>query len=103
MIAGRVLEQRLDSTGRPELIATIDAEFKNTLRANSRFWHIPVASLSVGPDLVDVEVRGLSSWLEGGIAFDSFGSSEKPAPESVVFELFSNEYTASATSEPVQI
>ncbi len=103
MIAGRVTGQRLGSDGRPELVVTIDAEFKDALRINSRFWRVPVATLAVGPGLIDVEVRGLSALLEGGIAFDAIGAPATSAAELAEFELFINEHSASAISDPVRI
>ena len=103
MVAGRVLEPRLGSEGRSEMVITIDAKFRDFLRINSRFWRVPVASLAVGPGLLGVELQGMPALLQGGIAFDAFGSAGPSAPASAEYEVYPNEQTASAVSDPIRI
>ncbi len=103
MIAGQVVEQRMATDGTPEVIISINREFRDFLRINSRFWRVPPAKLAVGPGLIDVEVQGLTSLLQGGIAFDTFGSSGPAAAETAEYELHVNEQMASAISPPIRI
>ncbi len=64
---------------------------------------MPAASLAVGPGLIGVELQGMSALLQGGIAFDVFGSAGAAAPASAEYEVHPNEQTASAVSTPIRI
>ena len=103
MVAGRVLEPRIGPEGRSEMVITIDVKFREFLKVNSRFWRIPAASLAVGPGLIGVELQGMPALLQGGIAFDVFGSAGPAAPASTEYEVHPNEQTASAVSDPIRI
>ncbi len=103
MIAGRVLESRIGTNGRPELVVTIQGKFREFLRVNSRFWRVPAALVAVGPGVVGVEMQGLSALWQGGIAFDAIGSPGPAAPETTAFEIHASERTAAAISDPVRI
>ncbi|MEO5913599.1 MAG: MlaD family protein [Luteolibacter sp.] len=103
MIAGEVIEQRIGSEGLQELVITVDSEFQEFLRVNTRFWRVPAAVLAVGPGMVGVEIQGLSAFLQGGLMFDTFGPPGPAAPESAGFELHASEQLASAISDPIRI
>jgi paraquat-inducible protein B len=103
MIAGRVIESRIGEKERPELVISIHGKFRDFLRVNSRFWRVPAAVLAVGPGVVGVEIPGLSALWQGGIAFDSFGSSGPPAAETADFKIHVSERAASAISAPIRI
>jgi paraquat-inducible protein B len=103
MIAGRVIESRIGQNGRPEMVVSISAKFREFLRVNSRFWRVPAALVAVGPGVVGVEIQGLSALWQGGIAFDAIGSPGPLAAETDVFKLHVSEQAASAVSDPIRI
>jgi paraquat-inducible protein B len=103
MIAGSVIEQRPDPEGGSEVVISVDRRFRDFLRVNTRFWRVPAAVLAVGPGVLGVQVQGLSSLLQGGVAFDSFGTPGPAAPETARFELHTSEQSAAAVSNPVRI
>jgi paraquat-inducible protein B len=103
MIAGRVIESRIGQNGRPEMVVSIGAKFREFLCVNSRFWRVPAALVTVGPGVVGVEMQGLSAIWQGGIAFDAFGSPGPLAAESAAYELHVSELAASAISDPIRI
>lgn len=103
MIAGRVVEARVGSDGRPELVAAISPDFHKSLRVNSRFWRAPAALVTVGPGVVGVEMQGLSALWQGGIAFDTFGPPGPAAAGTNDFEIHVSERAASAISDPIRI
>lgn len=102
MIAGRVIEQRRGSSGRPEILALIDERFHSDLRVNTRFWRVPAALLNVGPGAVGVQIPGLSALWQGGLAFDVFGE-PGPAAEDAVYRIHVSETSAAAVSTPIRI
>jgi paraquat-inducible protein B len=103
LVVGSVLEKFLDSNGQPSLRVVVRAEYRDALRANSRFWRVPATSVSAGPGALDVRISGLLGLIQGGIAFDTFGDAGSPAREAAAFPLFDNETLASAVSAPVRI
>ncbi|HXI70797.1 MAG TPA: MlaD family protein [Verrucomicrobiae bacterium] len=103
MIAGRVIESRIGQNGRPEMVVSIGAKFREFLRVNSRFWRVPAALVTVGPGVVGVEMQGLSAIWQGGIAFDAIGSPGPVAAETAEYEVHVSELAASAISEPIRI
>jgi paraquat-inducible protein B len=103
MIAGRVIESRVGQNGRPEMVVSIGPKFREFLRANSRFWRVPAALVTVGPGVVGVEMQGLSAIWQGGVAFDAIGSPGPVAAETAEFEIHVSELAASAISDPIRI
>jgi paraquat-inducible protein B len=103
LVVGTVLDKFLGANGQPSLRVVIRAEYRDALRANSRFWRVPATSVSAGPGVIDVRVSGLLGLIQGGIAFDAFGEAGAPAQEAATFLLFDSETLASAVSEPVRI
>lgn len=103
MIAGRVIEQRRGTGGRPELVALIDERFHDDLLVNTRFWRVPAALLNVGPGVVGVQIPGLSALWQGGLAFDVFGKPGTAAAEDVSYEIQVSETAAAAVSDPIRI
>jgi paraquat-inducible protein B len=103
LVVGTVLEKFLSTNGQPSLRIVVRAEYRDALRANSRFWRVPATSVAAGPGVLDVRVSGLLGLLQGGIAFDAFGDNGAPAQEASTFPLFDNETLASAVSAPVRI
>lgn len=103
MIAGHVVEPRLGQNGRPEMVVSIDAKFREFLRANSRFWRVPATLVTVGPGVVGVEMQGLSALWQGGIAFDAIGAPGPVAAATADFEIHVSALAASAISNPIRI
>ena len=103
MIAGRVIEHRIGDKGRPEIVALVAGKFRDQLRVNTRFWRVPAALVAVGHGVVGVEMQSLSGFLQGGVAFDAFGTPGPVALDQPAFELHGSEQAASAISEPIRI
>ena len=100
---GAVKEKTLDDKQQPFLRVVIRREFGKTLRANSRFWRVSAASAQAGPGVLKVDIAGVESLLQGGVAFDVFGSPGNVAPEGTSFDLFADEHAARADSPPIRI
>lgn len=103
MVAGRVIETRIGDQGRPEVVALVAGKFRDLLRVNTRFWRVPSALMAVGNGVIGVEMQSLSGFLQGGVAFDTFGTAGPVAPEHPAFEIYVSEQVASAISDPIRI
>jgi paraquat-inducible protein B len=103
VVVGTVLEKILDSKNKPALEIAIRPEFRASLASNARFWRVPATSVKAGPGVLQVDIQGLESLVNGGVAFDVFGSPAKTANNGDAFRLFSDEQTARASSAPVRI
>jgi len=101
LVAGTVLEKALDDQGKPALQVLVNKEFAGAVGRGSRFWRIPATSVSAGPGVLNVEVQGLTSLVQGGVAFDTFGQEGGPAAAS--YPLLDSPPAAAATSPPVRI
>ncbi|MFM8981441.1 MAG: MlaD family protein [Spartobacteria bacterium] len=103
VVVGTVLEKILDSKNKPALEIAIRPEFRASLASNARFWRVPATSVKAGPGVLQVDIQGLESLVNGGVAFDVFASPAKQASNGDSFRLFSDEQTARASSAPVRI
>ena len=101
--AGKVLNTTLNPSGLPKMDIVIDPAFQEVVCANSRFWRVPATSVSAASGILSVEVQGLASLIDGGIAFDTFGLQEKKTPPASTYTLFDNEKLAGATSAPIRL
>jgi paraquat-inducible protein B len=103
LTAGRVTAVSTDASGEPSLDVVIRREFAKFVRGNARFWQVPAASVQAGPGVLNVDVAGLQTLVQGGVAFDVFDPPQEPAKDGAKFELFATEPAARATSAPIRI
>lgn len=103
IVAGRVVEKRMDPKGKAEVVISIPAENAAVVRANSRFWHVPAASVAAGPGVLDVRFEGIAALWQGGIGFDIFGAPAETAVPGSTFDLHASRRLAAAVSPPVRI
>lgn len=103
LVAGKVLSKQSGSDGNPEILVLVERDFCPLLRENSRFWHIPATSVTAGPGVLNVDIRSISSWIQGALAFDTFEAPGAPAAGGTPFHLFGNENLAKAVSPPILI
>ncbi|MFY8269537.1 MAG: MlaD family protein, partial [Terrimicrobiaceae bacterium] len=100
---GKILEKSLDEQRRPILRGVIQTEFRDALDANARFWRVPATSLKAGPGVLQLDVDGLQSLIQGGVAFDVFEAAGKTASANAVFQLYPDMENARAVSQPITI
>lgn len=100
---GSVLEKTIDKNLRPILRIVIRPEYRNILTANSRFWRFPATSIKAGPGVLEVELEGLETLLQGGVAFDNFGHKSEPAKAGSEFHLYPEEQIARTEATPIRI
>jgi len=103
LIAGTILDKRMEEGESPGLKVRIHEGFQSVLRSNSRFWRVPATSVTAGPGVLEAEIQGLSALIQGGIAFDVFETPGGPSDGSQAFQLFDNETAARAVSAPIRI
>lgn len=103
IVVGAVSALRLDERGQPELRVVVDAGHAGLVRSSTRFWRLPAASLTAGAGGIKLDVPGLAALLEGGLAFDDFGSPGEAVPDGSEFPLFGSLAVARASSPPVRI
>lgn len=103
VVAGRVVEKRLDPKGQAEVVISLPAENAATIKANTRFWYVPAASVAAGPGVLDVRFEGIAALWQGGIGFDIFGSPAEAAAPGSTFDLHASRRLAAAVSSPVRI
>jgi paraquat-inducible protein B len=103
IVAGSVLGLKLDDAGKPQMDLLINPAFSKFIHGNSRFWRMPATSIGAASGQLTVDVQGLKSLIDGGIAFDTFTDAEAGAKQDSCFPLYDNEPLAKATSEPIHI
>jgi paraquat-inducible protein B len=103
LAAGRVTAKAIDARGEPFLDVVIRKEFAAAVPRNARFWQVPATSVQAGPGVLNVDIASLESLIQGGVAFDVFGSAEAAAENGSKFELFATESAARATAPPIRI
>ncbi|MFZ4681940.1 MAG: MlaD family protein, partial [Terrimicrobiaceae bacterium] len=103
LVAGRVEDRTINADGTPGLAVTIRKEFAQTLPRNARFWQVPALSVQAGPGVLNMDVAGLQSLVQGALAYDVFSAAEAPAAAGAKFELLPTEAAARATSPPIRI
>ena len=103
VVVGSVLEKTLDDKFRPILRIVIRPEYRNTLASNSRFWRFPATSVKAGPGVIEMDVAGIETLMQGGIAFDVFGKRGPIAATGSQFQLYSEEKNARADSSTIRI
>jgi len=103
LVAGRVKAKGIGADNEPFLDAVIRKEFVGAVTRNARFWRIPPLSAQAGPGILKVDVAGLQTLVQGGVAFDVFDVPGAVAGDGAKFELFSTESAARATSPPIRI
>lgn len=103
VLAGRVKGKNIDPNGRAVLNVAIRKEFAQLLPTNARFWPIPATSIEAGPGVLDIDINGLQTLIQGGIQFDVFDKPQSVASTGTAFELYPSEAVAKAVSTPVRI
>lgn len=103
MVVGSVRKKELNEHNEPLLTLLIKKEFASTLRENSTFWRLPGTRLQAGPGRIQVELSSFQTLLQGGIAYDNFGSEGPPVSEGATFCLFSNEELARLDPHPLKM
>jgi paraquat-inducible protein B len=103
IVVGRIEKKELNDQNEPLLTLLIKKEFSATLRQNSTFWRLPGTRLQAGPGLVQVELSSLQTLLQGGIAYDTFGSEGSVVTDGATYPLFSNEKLAHLDPRPLKI
>ncbi|RKF20120.1 MCE family protein [Alginatibacterium sediminis] len=69
--------------------ASIDAEYQNLVRMDSRFWNVSGIDIDISTSGIKVETGSLASIIAGGVSFDSPSYSE-PADNKHLFKLYDN-------------
>jgi len=103
LLAGTVKAKSIDAKGEPVLDVVIRRNFAPALARNARFWSVPPAAAQAGPGVLKIDVASLQTLLQGGLAFDVFGSPEPVAENGATFDLFASEKFARAISPAIQI
>lgn len=103
IIVGKVQKKELNNKNEPIITIFIKKEFANTVHENSAFWRIPGTKIQAGPGVISMEVTSLQSLLQGGIAYDSFGSSTGSLVAGKIFPLFSSEQGARLSAQPLKM
>lgn len=103
LVAGSITRKTLDSAGRPCLEGVIRPSFRGALTQSARFWRVPATSIKAGPGYLQMDVNGVQSLLQGGVAFENMGPPKPVAPSGSRFPLQDNHRLAQAVSEPVNI
>lgn len=103
VVAGRVKSKVLGPDQAPVLGIVIRKDFADALPRNARFWHLPGASVQAGPGLLNIDIAGIQTLLQGGVAFDVFGEPEGTTEPGTTFKLFETEVAARAISPPIRI
>ncbi|MBN8711243.1 MAG: hypothetical protein BGO12_06015 [Verrucomicrobia bacterium 61-8] len=100
---GWVVEKEIDTDGRPYVQVVIDENHAQMVNDASRFWLIPATSLKAGPGGLSLNIAGLESLIQGGIAFDDFGIKGQPVDDGKEFELQPDEASARASGRKISI
>ncbi|PWE28119.1 paraquat-inducible protein B [Pararhodobacter marinus] len=79
----------------------IEAPYDRRLSTTARFWDTSGFAVSLGTGGLRLSVGNLASILTGGIAFDTLTDAGEPIDADTVFELYSDEDTAMASSTSV--
>lgn len=103
IVAGRVVQKNPGKDGLSKVVISVAPEFAGSVRTNTRFWHVPAASVAAGPGVLDVRFEGISSLWQGGIAFDVFGAPGDPAGPGRTFDLHPSRRLAAAVSPAIRI
>jgi paraquat-inducible protein B len=103
LVAGRVEGTAIGPDGEPTLDAVVRRQFAAAVSRNARFWQVPATTIQAGPGVLNIDVAGLQTLVQGGVAFDVFGPPEGKAENGAKFELFASEPSARAISPPIKI
>ncbi|MFD2174136.1 intermembrane transport protein PqiB [Rhodobacter lacus] len=92
---GQLRDLRVNETGDGVVIdAFIKAPYDKRLTTSSLFWNTSGFSVSLGPSGVKLNVRSLSSLIQGGVEFDTPVSGGQPVSRGQAFSVFDDETTA---------
>ncbi|MBU6181718.1 MAG: MCE family protein [Verrucomicrobia bacterium] len=100
---GLVRNKQLNGGGKPQLSVAIDEKFRWAVRENSRFWVLPATAVSLGQNGFKLDIAGINALVEGGIAFDHFGTEAEAAGNDSRFILSSTEALARASGRAFKV
>lgn len=93
---GWVENKQLDGENDATAHITIEEQYADTVRENTRFWLVQAASLSASPGQIQLNLPSISAILDGGVAYDNFEKPEAPVRNGATFSLCVNEIAARA-------
>lgn len=92
---GQLRDLRVNEAGDGVVInAFIEAPYDKRLTTSSLFWNTSGFSVSLGASGVKLNVRSLSSLIQGGVEFDTPVSGGQPLATDQSFQIFADETTA---------
>lgn len=92
---GELRNLRISDDGENVLInAFVEAPYDKQLTTSTVFWDTSGFSVSLGPSGVKLNVRSLSSLIQGGVEFNTIVSGGAPIAPEHQFHLFSDETAA---------
>lgn len=100
---GGVMRKGIDPDGSCYVIAGIQKPFASLVHDNSRFWNVPAAALTVGPNGIAMEMPNLKNMFLGSVAVDTFEPFGKEVSTGTTFMLYADEKEARAEKEGVTI
>lgn len=103
MTIGGILRKGIEADGSCYVIAGIQKQFVTLIHSNSHFWNVPAATLTAGPNGVQLDVPNLKNMFLGSVAVDTFEAPEKEVLTGATFPLYADEKEAKADKEGVTI
>lgn len=103
LIAGRIKAKQIGANGDPYFVMVIRKDFVKNVSQNTRFWQVPSVAVEAGPGVMKMEIAGLETLIQGGVAFDTFGAAEAPAETGAKFQLYPTESIARAISPAIRV
>ena len=92
---GRLNNLRLAEAGDGVLIdAFVEAPHSAQISDMTAFWNVSGFSVSLGLNGLDLDVRSLSTLVQGGVEFATLSTGGKPVAPGARFRLYSDEETA---------
>ena len=91
---GRIENVELTDAGDVAIDAFINAPYHLRLTEGTRFWNASGFSIEIGAGGASLNVDSLISLLQGGVSFDTVGSSTAPIEAGHVYDLYPSESAA---------
>ena len=91
---GRIENVELTDAGDVAIDAFVNAPYHLRLTEGTRFWNASGFSIEIGGGGASLNVDSLISLLQGGVSFDTVGSSTAPVEPGHVYDLYPTESAA---------
>ena len=91
---GRIENVELTPAGDVAIDAFVNAPYHLRLTEGARFWNASGFSIQIGAGGASLNVDSLISLLQGGVSFDTVGSSTAPVEPGHVYDLYPTESAA---------